>query len=77
MKKYKYPEEFKIFIVNLYKKGRKKCELSREYQLNPSTLNNWIKQDQNKLLEKENEYLKKKIEFLKQEVITMYEINYF
>jgi len=39
-----FTEEFKKQIVQLYLNGKPKSEIKKEYDLYPSTLNNWIKQ---------------------------------
>jgi transposase len=41
-----FTEEFKKQIVQLYLNGKPKSEIKKEYDLYPSTLNNWIKQHQ-------------------------------
>ena len=39
-----YKPEFKSQIVELYKKGKKKADIIREYELSPSMLDRWIRQ---------------------------------
>ena len=39
-----YTEEFKTQIVQLYKNGKRKCDIIREYDMTPSLLDKWIKQ---------------------------------
>ena len=39
-----YTDEFKNQLVQLYSKGKRKCDVSREYDLSPSLLDKWIKQ---------------------------------
>ena len=41
-----YSNEFKQQMVNLYKNGKPRSEIIREYELTPSALNKWIKQSQ-------------------------------
>jgi transposase len=41
-----YTDEFKLQMVKLYLSGKPKVEISREYELTPSSLNRWIKQHQ-------------------------------
>ena len=41
-----FTEEFKKRIVKLYFNGKLKSEIKKEYDLYPSTINNWIKQHQ-------------------------------
>lgn len=41
-----YSNEFKQQMVNLYKNGKPRSEIVREYELTPSALNKWIKQSQ-------------------------------
>lgn len=38
-----FTEEFKLQMVNLYKNGKTKAELVREYDLTRSALEKWIK----------------------------------
>ena len=39
-----YTDEFKNQIVQLYKNGKRKCEILREYELSSSLLDKWIRQ---------------------------------
>ena len=39
-----YTDEFKTQIVQLYKNGKRKCDIIREYDMTPSLLDKWIKQ---------------------------------
>jgi transposase len=39
----KYDEEFKKSIVNLQQSGKTKTQLSKEYGISMSAINNWIK----------------------------------
>ena len=41
-----FTDEFKKQIVQLYKSGKPKFDILKEYELYPSTLDKWIKQDQ-------------------------------
>lgn len=41
-----FTDDFKRQMVLLYKQGKKRTELVREYDLTPSTLDNWIQQYQ-------------------------------
>jgi transposase len=38
-----YDEKFKKQLVELYKNGKPRSEIIREYDLTPSALDNWIK----------------------------------
>jgi transposase len=42
-----FTDEFKKQMVQLYLNGKSKAEIIREYDLTPSSLNRWIKQQQN------------------------------
>lgn len=42
----KFTDEFKEQIVQLYLNGKSKIEIRKEYDLYASTLDNWIKQQQ-------------------------------
>lgn len=39
-----YTYEFKHQIVQLYMNGKRKCDITREYEIAPSLLDKWIKQ---------------------------------
>jgi len=39
-----YKEEFKNQVVQLYKNGKRKCDIIREYDISPSLLSRWIHQ---------------------------------
>ena len=39
-----FTDDFKQQIVDLYKAGRKRSELIKEYDLTPSTFDKWVKQ---------------------------------
>jgi len=41
-----FTDEFKQQMVQLYLNGKLKSEITREYDLTPSSLNRWIKQQQ-------------------------------
>ena len=38
-----YDENFKRHIVELYEAGQTRAELSKEYNLHPTSVSNWIK----------------------------------
>ena len=40
--KREYTDEFKHQMVQLYNSGKTRPEITREYELTPSALNNWI-----------------------------------
>ena len=42
-----FTNEFKTQIVQLYLNGKRKCEITREYDLSNSVLNTWINQFEN------------------------------
>lgn len=42
-----FTEDFKKQMVQLYKSGKIKSDILREYDLSPSTLDKWIKQSDN------------------------------
>jgi len=39
-----YTDEFKNQVVQLYKNGKRKCDIIREYDISSSLLDKWIKQ---------------------------------
>ena len=39
-----YTDEFKNQVVQLYKNGKRKCDIIREYDIASSLLDKWIKQ---------------------------------
>lgn len=39
-----YSDEFKNQLVQLYKNGKRKCDIIREYDIASSLLDKWIKQ---------------------------------
>ena len=41
-----YTEEFKKQMVKLYKSGKPKAEIMKEYDLTPTAFNTWIKRSQ-------------------------------
>lgn len=41
-----FTEEFKEQMVQLYKNGKRKVDITREYDLTPSVLARWIKQSE-------------------------------
>ena len=42
-----YTPEFKLQMVKLYENGKSRADISREYEITPSTLDCWIKNHQN------------------------------
>ena len=42
-----YTDEFKNQLVQLHLNGKRKCDITREYDIVPSLLNKWIKQSSN------------------------------
>jgi transposase len=42
-----FTDEFKKQMVQLYLNGKSKSEIIREYEITPSSLTRWIKQQQN------------------------------
>lgn len=42
-----FTEEFKNQMVQLYKNGKRKADILREYDLSSSTLDKWIQQSEN------------------------------
>ena len=42
-----FTPEFKHQLVQLYKNGKRKCEITKEYDVGYSTLDKWIKQEGN------------------------------
>lgn len=72
-----FTDEFKSQILNLYQNGKSKADIIKEYEIHPSALNRWIKQNQetgsfkekdNRTIE-ENEIIKlrKELVYLKME----------
>jgi transposase len=45
-----FNEEFKQQMVQLYQNGKPRKEIIREYDLTPSSLDNWVSQSQNSVL---------------------------
>ncbi len=41
-----YTPEFKSQIVQLYKSGKRKCDITKEYDISYSLLDKWINQDE-------------------------------
>lgn len=72
-----YSDEFKNQLVQLYLKGKRKCDIVREYDISSSLLDNWIKRatttgsfkEKDNRTEEENELilLRKKIKQLEME----------
>jgi transposase len=42
-----FTPEFKHQLVQLYKNGKRKCDITKEYDVGYSTLDKWIKQEEN------------------------------
>ncbi|SHJ72056.1 transposase [Parasporobacterium paucivorans DSM 15970] len=42
-----YTDEFKNQVIQLYKNGKRKCDIVREYDIAHSLLDKWIKQADN------------------------------
>ncbi len=42
-----FTPEFKHQLVQLYKSGKRKCDITKEYDVGYSTLDKWIKQEEN------------------------------
>lgn len=42
-----YTPEFKQQLVDLYKNGKRKCDIIREYDISSSMLDRWIAQSEN------------------------------
>jgi transposase len=42
-----YTDEFKNQVVQLYKNGKRKCDIIREYDIASSLLDKWIRQADN------------------------------
>ncbi len=74
----KFTDEFKKQMVDLYKSGKPRSEIIREYDLTPSAFNKWVKQhddtgsfkhkDNLSDVEKENIRLKKELQQSRMEV---------
>lgn len=77
-----YDENYKKTIVNLYESGKRKSELTREYGISYTNINNWIKKygtiktstgevitnDEIIKLKKKNLELEQEVEILKKAV---------
>lgn len=77
-----YDENYKKTIVNLYESGKRKSDLTREYGLSYTNINNWIKKygtiktstgevttnDEIIKLKKKNLELEQEVEILKKAV---------
>ena len=77
-----YDENYKKTIVNLYESGKRKSELTREYGISYTNINNWIKKygkiktstgevttnDEIIKLKKKNFELEQEVEILKKAV---------
>lgn len=79
MPKYRrtYTVDFKLQMLNLIMEGQKRANICREYNLRPSTLNNWISNFQNfgshsimdiQSKDKVAKYLKSEIVKLREEI---------
>ena len=42
-----FTPEFKHQLVQFYKNGKRKCDITKEYDVGYSTLDKWIKQEEN------------------------------
>ena len=42
-----YTDEFKRQLVELYNDGKRRCDITREYDISDSSLDKWIKQYKN------------------------------
>lgn len=77
-----YDENYKKTIVNLYESGKRKSDLTREYGISYTNINNWIKKygtikisngeittnEEIMKLKKKNLELEKEVEILKKAV---------
>lgn len=77
-----FDEDFKKTIVNLYESGKRKSDLTREYGISYTNINNWIKKygiiktstgeittnDEIIKLKKKNMELEQEVEILKKAV---------
>ena len=77
-----YDENYKKTIVNLYESGKRKSDLTREYDISYTNINNWIKKyrtiktstgevttnDEIIKLKKKNLQLEQEVEILKKAV---------
>ena len=43
----KYTDEFKPQLADLYRSGRRRCDISREYGISHSLFDKWVKQAEN------------------------------
>ena len=43
----KYTDEFKKQLVDLYHSGKRRCDISREYDIATSLFDKWVKQEEN------------------------------
>ena len=73
-----YTPEFKQQLVDLYRSGKRKCDIVREYDIAKSLLDKWIAQDnrtpeQQELIElrKQNKQLKMENDILKQAALIL------
>ena len=76
-----YEEDFKKKVIKLYENGKGVSELSREYSISKSTINDWIKKfktitistgektnnDEILRLQKKNKELEQEVEILKKQ----------
>lgn len=42
-----YTDEFKKQLVDLYRSGKRRCDICREYDISASLLDKWVKQAEN------------------------------
>ena len=71
----RYDQEYKDMIVELFKSGMNLAELSSEYGISKSTINGWIK-DVKEIIVDENEVMTlKEVKTLKKEMARIKEEN--
>ncbi len=46
----KYTDEFKQQLVELYRSGKRRCDICREYDIATSLFDKWVKQASNPVL---------------------------
>ncbi len=46
----KYTDEFKQQLVELYRSGKRRCDICREYDIATSLFDKWVKQASNSVL---------------------------
>ena len=71
----KYTDEFKQQLVDLYRSGKRRCDICREYDIAHSLFDKWVKRtpEQEELikLRKENQQLKMENDILKQAALIL------